>query len=151
MMAMVFGSTDASELTKTFNYSHGTTYYWADLGLVTQQKQAKVAAIYPTVSVSSKEESAAYKWDVTASHATKDLLLASAASVTINNATPITLPFGHALHKFSVKLEGESKLTSGAKITCKNFMPIADVNLLTGTVKRCVWCIKINVCKWKGS
>ena len=132
--SLIFSTTDGLEYVHHFDYTHGHSYYWADLQVPVGHSQAKIAAVYPAVTVASTQAATAFKWDVTASNATNDLLLAMPASVEVNKTPSIQLNFGHALHKFIVKLSGDDSFTKGATITCKDFKPVADINLLTGTV-----------------
>ena len=129
---LFFSSTDGQKFIKGFEYTHGKEHHWIDVQIPAGNKQARIAASYPTISAASKEAASAYKWNVLTSRPTNDLLLAAPVTATVNSTDPIELNFAHALHKFQVNLKGDSQLLSGATITCKDFKPEAVINLLEG-------------------
>lgn len=118
----------------TFSYTYGEKYYWMDLQLPQDTKNCKISACYPEVTASSP---ASFAWDVVKEKSNSDLLLAAPASAKTDSSTPVRLTFTHAMHKLVVELVADGTSISQedlaqAELSCNNFMPVANVNLLEG-------------------
>lgn len=123
-------------LVKSFTYIYGKTYYWNELNLPSSHKELQVSGCYPTITTSTPT---LFAWDVRNASVTADLLLAPPISVTPNTTQDIRLQFNHAMHQLQIELKADGATLqqaacSQAKLTCRNFLPIVNVNLLQGAV-----------------
>ena len=133
---LFFSNTSKTQQLSSFLYTYGQTYYWDGLGIPAETPTVNVAAIYPTVNTDTPKD---FKWNVTASHDVKDVLLAPAVQVATNSASPVQLNFVHALHNLKIELSASGVDVSNetlkqTKIICRNFKSEAQINLLEGKV-----------------
>lgn len=118
----------------TFSYTYGEKYYWMDLELPKDTKDCKISACYPAVTTATP---ATFAWDVVKEKSNSDLLVAAPATAKTDSSNPVRLTFTHALHKLAVELIADgTSITQDqlaqAELSCSNFMPVANVNLLEG-------------------
>lgn len=123
-------------LAKAFTYVYGKTYYLNDLNLSVNQEKLQVSGCYPTISTSNPTN---YAWDIRTTSATADLLLAPPVSVIPYATQDIHLLFNHAMHQLLVELKADGTTLqqaacSQAQIRCRNLLPVANINLLQGTI-----------------
>ena len=130
----LFFYTDGKEVLKNFEYVHGNKYYWSDINLSETVKTCSLAACYPAVST---DLPAQLEWNVVDRQENPDLLLAVPAAVVPENSDPIGLVFKHVMHKIHVEVvAGDATVSASdnqqAVITCKDFLPGAEVDILEG-------------------
>ena len=132
---LVFFSESPTVL-KTFEYTYGNTYYWNDINLPSEVESCSMVAWYPAVSASNPES---FDWNVVDQQENPDLLAATAVKVSPSSDAHIDLTFKHLMHKLQVCVVSENPAVSTADLqqatlTCKNILPIANVNLIKNSV-----------------
>lgn len=129
----LFFQTAEHKALQTFVYTYGSTYHWSDIKLPQEVKECGISACYPEVQT---ENPAQFRWDIRQQGENSDFLVAAPVSVVRNTNTPVHLQFRHAMHKLMVELtakEGVSQaLLDRAVISCRNFKPVAVLDLLEG-------------------
>ena len=125
---------NGQQLLQTFSYTYGSRYYWADVHLPAGVKQCQLSATYPPVSAPAPQH---YEWDVRSAQPTADFLMAAPVDVQAFTSSPIRLSFSHAMHNLAVELQsGDASISDEqlgqASVACRNFQPVAVLNLLEG-------------------
>ena len=130
---LFFQSAEGSHLL-TFDYTYGEKYYWMDLELPKETETCKISACYPAVTTGTP---ATFAWDVIKEKSNSDFLFATPILAQTNSSSPVRLTFSHAMHKLAVELIADGTSVSAeelavAELSCNNFKPTANLNLLEG-------------------
>ena len=127
----LFLQQEGGQYLQPFDYTYGASYFWSDLKLPEGAKRCRISACYPEVKTGTPQN---HKWDVTQAQPTADLLAAAPVAAEVG-APSVRLHFAHLMHRFAVVLKAEGngvteEQLAGAQISCRSFLPVAEVNLL---------------------
>ena len=126
----------SSEKEESCKYTFGSKKFWSDLGFSPETGEIYVSAAYPAVTAENPKD---FKWDCSKDNGTTDFLTGSKVKATPFSTKAIDIAFSHILHKISVSLEPYGDNISDedlktARISCKNALSTASINLLESEV-----------------
>ncbi len=132
----VFFHTSANKVLYSMTYTYGEKYFWESFNLPEATKSCNISACYPVVTTDTP---ASFAWDIQEHSSEPDFMIAAVKDANTQSSDPVMMTFSHALHKMVVTLKAESayvtdEMLSKAEVTCKNLLPVANVNLLSGEV-----------------